>query len=218
MRKYWPSPSSCPPPFHESCMKQRMHNPLRVISKLGWGRSLCVLYCSLSAYLVERVGGIRVHDHVGCLLVFCKVFLCFHFRTQKIINASRHNQQMHIVPPTTPFFHIQYSKQVRTCTSAYYCINIHFYWECFNNEKALKCKPRRYCTIDSIEYCLWLHLCTRGGAEVQRCGIYKRHKTNAIKMTSFGSRSGLPGTSCSCNWVLAIYKSIKNISQKCTKM
>lgn len=31
---------------------------------------------------------------------------------QRIINTSRDNQQMHIIPPTTPFFTIKYSKQV----------------------------------------------------------------------------------------------------------
>lgn len=37
---------------------------------------------------------------------------------QRIINTSRDNQQMHIIPPTTPFFTIKYSKQV-TCSVGY---------------------------------------------------------------------------------------------------
>jgi len=37
---------------------------------------------------------------------------------QRIINTSRDNQQMHIIPPTTPFFTIKYSKQV-TCNVGY---------------------------------------------------------------------------------------------------
>ena len=33
---------------------------------------------------------------------------------QRVINASKDNQQMHIIPPSTSFFSIRYSKQVRS--------------------------------------------------------------------------------------------------------
>lgn len=85
--------------YNQSESDCTMHTTHHSQTHEGWGRHLW------SEWTVSKP------RHYRMVLCNMSLICCVYF-SQRVINASKDNQHMHIIPPSTPFFSIQYTKQV----------------------------------------------------------------------------------------------------------
>ena len=66
-----------------------------------------------------------VSDHELILVKMHSCHLKFVWKTQRLVNISKDNLQMHILPPTTPYFTIHYSKKVQCLCCVHFSLSLH---------------------------------------------------------------------------------------------